>query len=66
MAPHKLPLLSRKQAAAYLGVQPQTLALWASRGYPALPFFKLGGRTRYTYEELDALVQRSKRTNSGG
>ncbi len=53
----KPPLLPRKVAAAQLGFQTQTLAAWAHRGKPKLPFVKLGGRTFYEQENLDKLVR---------
>jgi len=55
-------LLSRKEAAEFLGCKPSTLAKWASTGERALPFIKLGGaggRTRYTGESLNSFVESS-------
>jgi len=49
-------LMSRKEAAKYLGVEPQTLAVWAStRRYP-LRFYKVGRLARYRKSDLDAFV----------
>ena len=48
-------LLSRPQAAAYLGVSVSTLARWACcRTGPA--FYRVGRAVRYRISELDAYV----------
>ncbi len=46
-------LLERKQAANYIGVKEGTLAVWATTGRYAIPYFKVGGRVRYDKAELD-------------
>ena len=46
-------LLTRAEAAAYLGVKPQTLAVWASRKRYGLPFVKVGGLVRYRMADLE-------------
>ena len=46
-------LLTRPQAAEYLGLQPQTLAVWACNGRYELPFFKVGRSVRYRKTDLD-------------
>lgn len=51
------PLLSRRDAAAYLGVQPQTLAAWACTKRVKLPYSKLGRRVMYRRDDLDRFVQ---------
>lgn len=49
-------LLTRKEAAAYLGVTPETLAVWAStRRYP-LRFVKIGRLSKYRKSDLDAFI----------
>ena len=58
-------LLTRKQAADYLSIRPETLALWAvSRKY--LPFVKVGGAVRYRLADLAAFLQRRTVTPPGG
>lgn len=47
------PLLSRNEAAAFLGLHPGTLCVWASTGRHALPFIKVGRRAMYRREDLD-------------
>jgi len=46
-------LLSRKEAAAYIGLQAQTLSVWASTGRYSLAYIKVGRRVFYRREELD-------------
>jgi excisionase family DNA binding protein len=53
-------LLTRADAAEYLGFQPQTLALWASTGRHDLPLIHIGRSVRYRLSDLDAwLASRS-------
>lgn len=50
-------LLSREQAAEYLGVAAQTLAVWACTGRHNLPFVKAGRVIRYRRRDLDAWLE---------
>mgnify|MGYP000617678220 CR=1 FL=1 len=63
---HKIQsdLLSRKEAAAYLGVTPETLAVWhCTKRYP-LPVIKIGRLCKYRVSDLDAFItQRTVSTN---
>ena len=52
-------LLSREQAAAYLGVSPSTLAVWKSTGRYGLPVCKVGRLVKYRRSDLDAFIQRN-------
>lgn len=45
--------LSRRQAAAYLGCAPATLASYESKGV-APAYFRLGTTIRYSVTDLDA------------
>lgn len=56
-------LLSRRQAAAYLGVSEQTLAIWKCAGRYQLPFVKIGRLVKYKKADLDAFI--SRRTIAG-
>jgi hypothetical protein len=47
-------LMSREAAASYLGVQPQTLACWASSKRVQIPYVKIGRRVMYRRIDLDA------------
>lgn len=47
-------LLSRKEAAHYLGVAEATLASWKSQGRYGLPVVMVGRLPRYRRDDLDA------------
>lgn len=46
-------LLSRREAAEYLGVKPQTLAAWHITGKYGLPLVKVGRSVRYRMADLE-------------
>jgi len=52
-------LLTRQEAAAYIGVQPNTLATWACTQRYDLPYVKVGRNVRYRKQDLDAFIQRN-------
>lgn len=45
------------EAAEYLGISEPTLFRWMKQG--ALSFYKVGGSTRFSRENLDAVVEKS-------
>lgn len=49
-------LLSRKAAAQALGMQPQTLAAWATHGRVSLPFVKIGSRAMYRQHDIEQFI----------
>ena len=49
-------LLTRREAAGYLGVAEQTLAVWKCTGRRSLPFVKIGRLVRYRKADLDAFI----------
>lgn len=51
------PLLTRAQAATYLSIKPQTLAVWASTSRYSLPMIKVGRSVRYRQSDLDAFLE---------
>jgi excisionase family DNA binding protein len=51
MEPKKL--LTREEAAQYLGVKPQTLAAWHVTGKYSLPLVKVGRSVRYRSVDLE-------------
>ena len=51
-------LLTRQQAARYLGIKPQTLAVWATTKRYELPFVKVGRSVRYRLLDLERWVAR--------
>lgn len=50
-------MLSREEAARFLGLKPQTLAVWASTNRYGLRFFKIGRLARYRLSDLEQFVQ---------
>ena len=46
-------LLTREEAAEYLGVKPQTLGAWKTSGRYNLPMIKVGRLCKYRREDLD-------------
>ena len=57
-------LLTRDEAAAYLGVKAQTLAVWATTHRYHLPFIKVGNKVRYRLADLKRGYSRT-RTGQG-
>ncbi len=49
-------LLSRKEAAAYLGVTPETLAVWHCTKRYQLAVVKIGRLCKYKRSDLDAFI----------
>jgi len=56
MAQQTSPLLTRKEAAGYLGVQTRTLDVWASTRRYNLKFIKVGRLAKYRKEDLDEFI----------
>ena len=56
-------LLTPEQAAEYLGVKVQTLAVWRTTHRYKLPFTKVGVKVRYRLADLQAWL--SSRTHTG-
>lgn len=50
------PLLSRKEAAAYLGLAERTLAIWAVTGRYGLKMIKIGRLAKYRKSTLDRFI----------
>jgi len=50
-------MLSRKEAAEYLGISANTLAVWASTGRYDLKFTKMGRAVRYRLSDLDSFIE---------
>jgi excisionase family DNA binding protein len=57
-------LLSREEAARFLGVKVQTLALWASSGRYKLPFIKIGRLAKYDRPDLEAFMSGRRGTRA--
>ncbi|MFZ2315625.1 MAG: helix-turn-helix domain-containing protein [Gammaproteobacteria bacterium] len=56
MATQNSPLLTRKQAAEYLGIETETLHNWACTKRYNLKFYKVGRLAKYRKEDLDAFL----------
>ncbi|MBS2007156.1 MAG: helix-turn-helix domain-containing protein [Cyanobacteria bacterium SZAS TMP-1] len=54
-------LLSRSEAASYLGVAKQTLAIWACTMRYDLPYVKVGRLVRYRKSDLDQFIAKNLR-----
>ena len=54
---HPDRLLSRKEAALMLGVEPGTLARWACVGRHELRYIKIGRRVRYRLRDLQEFIE---------
>lgn len=57
--------LTRREAAAYLGLSEKTLGVWASNGRYEIPYYKLGNRTLYERSDLDAFLASRKMLHTG-
>lgn len=55
-------LMSRAQAAEFLGLREQTLACWATTGRYALPYVRVGRRARYRRTDLEKWLAERTRT----
>lgn len=58
-------MLTRNEAALFLGVQPQTLTVWHSTGRYSLPVVKVGRSVRYRLADLEKWLAERTVTNSG-
>ena len=50
-------LLSRKDAAEYLGLKESTLAIWKCNKRYNLPYVKIGGKVRYRLSDLQKFIE---------
>lgn len=57
-------LLTRSEAAEYLGVAAGTLACWAVTGAHDLPFERVGRQVRYRKADLDRWLDGQRRTRT--
>lgn len=57
-SPKTKDLLTRKEAAEYLGVGETTLAVWACNKRYDLPYVKIGRLVKYRVEHLNAFIER--------
>jgi excisionase family DNA binding protein len=52
----KTDLLSRAEAAAYLGIKAQTLAVWSCTKRYGIAMVKIGRLAKYRRSDLDAFI----------
>ena len=52
-------LMTRREAASYLSIAPQTLAVWACTKRYDLPMVKIGRHVKYRQADLDAFITRN-------
>lgn len=52
-------LATSREVAEYLGVHPQTMDAWASKGVGP-PFFKVEGRRKYDWADILAWLEERK------
>jgi excisionase family DNA binding protein len=50
-------LLTREEAARYLGVNPRTLSNWSCTGRYGLPVVKIGRLAKYRQRDLDRFIE---------
>ncbi|MBL0184914.1 MAG: helix-turn-helix domain-containing protein [Candidatus Obscuribacter sp.] len=55
-------LLTRREAATYLGISEQTLAIWKFTGSSNLPYIKIGRLVKYKKSDLDAFIEKNHKT----
>lgn len=60
----QLERLTRAEAAAYLGVNAQTLANWAHTGKVGIPHHKVGRKVIYMKSDLDSYLAANRRTQT--
>lgn len=53
-------MLTRKEAAEYLGVKEGTLAIWLCTKRYNLPYYKIGRNVRYKIKDLENFVEVNK------
>ncbi len=59
-------LLTRSEAAEYLGISPGTLEVWACTKRYDLPYIKVGRSVRYSLEDLNAFIERRRHNSPRG
>lgn len=55
-------LLTRQEAATYLGCKPNTLALWKCTKRYSLPYVKIGKNIRYKLSDLREFIDKNTHT----
>lgn len=58
-------LLDREEAANFLGVKKNTLAVWATNKRYALPYVKIGRLVKYRLSDLHAFIENHMQDGGG-
>lgn len=53
----RIELLNEEQAAEFLNIKPNTLAVWRSTKRYPIPFVKIGACVRYRRPDLEAFIE---------
>jgi len=56
-------LLTRKEAANFLGCKENTLAVWATNKRYNLPFYKVGRLVKYKISDLEKFINLNKQND---
>lgn len=59
MEENKNKLLKRKEAAEFLGIAEQTLAVWSCKKKYDLPIIKIGRSVRYRLSDIEEFLERN-------
>ena len=57
-------LLNQKEAAAFVGLKPDTLQSWRSRKKPGPVWIKTGGRVKYDVRDLLAYLESQRKAHA--
>jgi hypothetical protein len=64
--PPAINVMNEAAASHYLGVKPQTLAVWRSTGRYSLKFFRAGRKILYRRADLDSWIESRTATCTAG
>ena len=56
--------MTTKDAAAFLGLKPETLEIWRCSGRYALPYIKVGRLVRYRQRDLELWLEQRVATST--
>jgi Helix-turn-helix domain len=58
--------ITRREFAGLLGVKDETLAQWAWRGSPEIPYFRCGRVVRYRIKDVQRFIDQRMATSAAG
>ena len=56
----KQKLMNSREAAAYLGVKPDTLSVWRCTKAVRIPYIKVGSLVKYRLQDLEDYLEQQK------